>query len=160
MRDNIEEYYRRNGPKLQMMITIEEPVRAQAAVYTLSRDERIATLRDELMQLEDPATYAYTRAQKARGDQPRPYEPPRRVPRPAPARNDESREVEPNATTSRPQPATSEDASRPQENVEKQAELPIHPYAKQSQSQEQAQSAEKAPVQPTILTREKAIPAF
>ena len=103
MRDNIEEYYRRNGPKSQMMITIEEPVRAQAAIYTLSRDERIATLRDELMQLEDPATYAYTRVQKARGDQPRPYEPPRRVPRPAPARNDESREVEPNAATSRPQ---------------------------------------------------------
>ena len=46
------------------------------------------------------------------------------------------------------------------ENVEKQAELPIHPYAKQSQSQEQAQTTEKAPVQLTILTREKAIPAF
>ena len=89
MRDNIEEYYRRNASKSQMMIAIEEPVRTQAAVYTLSKDERIATLKDELMQLEDPATYAYTWAQRARGGQPRTYRPPRRAPVPVQERAEE-----------------------------------------------------------------------
>ena len=95
MRDNIEEYYRRNASKSQMMIAIEEPVRTQAVVYTLSKDERIAMLRDELMQLEDPATYAYTRAQRARGEQPRTYEPPRRAPVPVQERAEEVREAGP-----------------------------------------------------------------